>query len=1184
MRLRSLQIKGFKSFANDTILNFEEDVIGVVGPNGSGKSNIVDAIRWVLGEQKGRELRLDNMSDVIFNGTKTRKEAGVAQVSLTFDNTKNILPTDYQSVTISRLLYRSGESEYRLNNIQCRLKDIRSLFIDTGIGSNSYAIIALGMVDDILADKDNARRRMFEQASGISKYKTRKRETLLKLKSTSEDLDRIEDLLFEIDNNLKMLEKQARRTKKYFELKEQYRTLSIQYALRSISTLKDQYKTVKEKLSKEEAIYREIDVQLKKEESELQSIKGNNLHQEENLSEQQRDLNDLVNRIRSDENRKSLAIQRMGFKQEEITKVYSANERFASTVKNTETEIKRIQTLLESENLKLHEIEKEAKEAQDAYEVKQKEYDDIRSKMDAYSRNKERLSMIIFETEKSLAVTQNQIENVGLELKKSIADIEELKSSTLESESDYVASQKEVESLEKEVALKEEIIEKKKKEIQSAEEQLSEVKDKLSAFYRKRDAITNERDLLKSMIDNHEGYPESIKFLSKKWKNKIPVLSDILDVEDQYKAIIEQYLEGFLNYFIVPSRKEAFEAIQLLTDAQKGKANFFLLDQFNEKVRSSSGPDNTIPAIQVVNIDDQYKLILERLLEGVFIHMGNLNEIEHQSLDEGVTVLDGSGKIILKAKEIRGGSVGLFEGKKIGRKKNLEKLNKAIIKIEKDIDLLKHKSDRLLESIKIAKSEDVTDNLHEVRQHLARAKEHHFQVQYKRENTSRRMAQLEASKHAQIEKKSQLEEKITEYLCIIDSKKKELDNLTNGRLFSDSEIDELNHTLNLSREKFNRLNILHIRQQNHVENIHKDINLKSQKRDDLLNDITQNDDVLKRSKKEIEDLTQEINQLEKSLSERYILRDEKRSLLNEAEKEYYSARNIINEKEDEVRKLNRSLNQAQVHINLYKDDYNEIKFKISGVSERLKIEFDIILNDIINDEVDESMPYEDLEQKVDRLKTRLGNFGEINPMAVTAYDEMKDRYDTIQCQREDILEAKNSLLQTIDEIETTATEKYLNAFSQVRENFINVFRSLFTEDDTCDLILLDPEQPLDSAIEIIAKPKGKKPKSLNQLSGGEKTLTATALLFALYLLKPAPFCIFDEVDAPLDDANIQKFNKIINKFSDDSQFIIVTHNKSTMAAVDVLYGVYMQEQGVSGVTPVDFRNYEHQPIIEAINN
>jgi len=273
MRLKNLTVKGFKSFANETSLNFNDDVIGVVGPNGSGKSNVVDAIRWVLGEQKSRELRLEKMSDIIFNGTKKRKEASTAQVTLTFENTKGILPVEYQSVAVSRILYRSGESEYRLNGVTCRLKDIMSLLMDTGIGSNSYAIIALGMVDDILSDKENARRRMFEQAAGISKYKRRKRETLNKLKGTTADLDRVEDLLFEIEGNLKSLEKQAKRAQKYLDLKAKYKTLSVQYAQVSIKSLKEDYKRLGTALKAEQDLYSGMDAEIRKKEALLEKEK-----------------------------------------------------------------------------------------------------------------------------------------------------------------------------------------------------------------------------------------------------------------------------------------------------------------------------------------------------------------------------------------------------------------------------------------------------------------------------------------------------------------------------------------------------------------------------------------------------------------------------------------------------------------------------------------------------------------------------------------------------------------------------------------------------------------------------------------------------------------------------------------------------------------------------------------------
>jgi chromosome segregation protein len=1184
MRLRSLQIKGFKSFANETILNFDEDVIGVVGPNGSGKSNIVDAIRWVLGEQKGKELRLDAMSDVIFNGTKTRKEAGVAQVSLTFDNTKNIIPTEYQSVTISRLLYRSGESEYRLNNVTCRLKDIRSLFIDTGIGSNSYAIIALGMVDDILADKDHARRKMFEQASGISKYKTRKKETLNKLKSTTADLDRIEDLLFEIENNLKTLEKQARRTKRYFELKEKYRELSIQYALRSITTLKEEYKNVQSRLKKEEDNYRELDVSFKKQEAELESIKGSNLSQEEQLSQKQKALNDLVNTIRSEENRKNLANQKLGFKNEEIAKIKANLVKASTQGEEVENQIQLYTEKLSAEEERLTNLTQKTEVAQKSYEVKKAEYTKVRSELDAYAKRKESLSQQIFASEKNLAIGLNNKDNINRELAEIQTIVLEIDERLKVNKSEYDIISAEVTGLKKEVENQESFIARKKQELNELEDTHQVINKEISDLFRRKDALNNEYDLLKSMVDSFEGFPESIKFLSTKWKKNVPILSDLLDVDEEFKAIIEQYLDPYLNYYVVENAQEANEAIKLLKDAQKGKASFFLLNKIKPLSDSLPTPSNSIPAASVVNIDKKYEVLLNRLLEGVFIVDVNPEQLENIPEDNDYVFLSASGNFIQKAIELSGGSVGLFEGKRIGRKKNLEKLEKKLDKLEKDLEKQQLKKEKILNHIALAKKSSEEIDIRSFQQKLKLAEEELYKAKYRLEADEAAIKNHQARIENMNLQLAKVLEDINKHEAIIKLSKTEMDNLSNGKLFSDEEIDQLNHLLNIARDEFNALNIEKIRQQNLVDNVRKDLQFRIQRKTDIIEEERHNNQTLLRDQSEVEKLATEINQLEAKLSERYGIRDDQRSKLNEAERNYYAARNIIHEKEDELKKLNRTLNQAQVLINQLKDDFNEIKFKISGVGERLKIEFDIMLNDIINDPVDETLPYDELEAKVIKIKGRLSNFGEINPMAVTAYDEMKERYDTIQTQRADILEAKESLLQTIQEIETTATEQFMESFTQVRKNFIVVFRSLFTEDDTCDLILLDESNPLDSDIEIIAKPKGKKPKSLNQLSGGEKTLTATALLFALYLLKPAPFCIFDEVDAPLDDANIQKFNRIVSNFSNDSQFIIVTHNKSTMAAVDVLYGVYMQEQGVSAVTPVDFRNYEHTPIIEAINN
>jgi chromosome segregation protein len=1185
MRLRSLQIKGFKSFANETILNFDEDVIGVVGPNGSGKSNIVDAVRWVLGEQKSKELRLEAMSDVIFNGTKTRKESGLAQVTLVFDNTKHILPTEYQSVSVSRLLYRTGESEYRLNNVPCRLKDVRSLFVDTGIGSNSYAIIALGMVDDILDDKENARRKMFEQASGISKYKSRKRETLNKLKNTTADLDRIEDLLFEIDGNLKSLERQAKRTKKYFEYKDKYKEISIKHALISVSKLKDDFKEIKTKITRSEDDYREIDSKLKLAESDLEKIKATNLSKEQSLSQSQKDLNTLVSNIRNLESDKQLNNQKLEFKNQESSNLNQEIIILDERRKTLNQSLKVIEDRVITETNLLQNLKNRVEEAKIHFDKKKADWNKVKTSMDEYSRKKEYLQKTSFDLEKNIAVLENSIDNTKQDINSTFSKIESLNNQKTEVDSTYNTLFKQVASKQNIIQSIEKTIKDRKESIELLKNRIQQDKDALANLYRKKDAVQNEFDLLKSMVDSYEGFPASIKFLSTKWNKKAPILSDVIEVKDEYKSIIEQYLDQYLNHYIVNNLYEAKTAIKLLNDHNKGKASFFLSDAFDAaEVNIKEIIPGCIPAIEVIYTDTAIQPIVSKLLENTYIYDATDQDLPWMNNYPDYTFLDKNGVFIRSLNSISGGSVGLFEGKKIGRKKNLEKLSKKLELFSADINVLIDSIDKTKKEISTVYENINETDLKLLKRELEVEEKLLFTTKIKVDSYSDTLSDLENKLSVLKIKEEAFLKKLTEDNLKITEARNELNTLSNGQLFSDEEINDLDYQLSEAREKYNELNIQFIRHQNLTQNLQKDIDVKIQTIKDLDQRINLHNSKIKENNKLIVELSQMINDRDIDLSRIYQERDKQRSSLNEAEKQYYNARAIISDKEENIRNKNRLLNQKQIEVNQLKDQFNDIKFKLSGVSERLRIEFDISINDLIKEDVEITEDPEELRDQVEKLRNKLQNFGEINPMAVTAYDEMKERYDTIQKQREDILQAKESLLKTIKEIEVKATSKFMDAFNKVRENFIEVFRSLFTEDDTCDLILLDSENPLDSDIEIIAKPKGKKPKSLSQLSGGEKTLTATALLFSLYLLKPAPFCIFDEVDAPLDDANIQKFNKIIKKFSGDSQFVIVTHNKSTMAAVDVLYGVYMQEQGVSAVTPVDFRSYEHAPVIEVVNN
>ena len=551
MRLKSLYIKGFKSFANETVLHFNEDVIGVVGPNGSGKSNIVDAIRWVLGEQKSKELRLQSMSDVIFNGTKKRKAAPTAVVELTFDNDKNVVGSEYNTISVSRTLYRSGESEYRLNNVLCRLKDITTLFMDTGIGSNSYAIIALGMVDDILADKDHARRKMFEQAAGISKYKKRKHETLNKLKSTSEDLDRINDLLFEIEANMKSLEKQAKRTKKYFEIKEKYKVLSVDLASRSIHTLKEEYKGLNSKLSKEQEIYNEIQVEVNQKQAQVEDEKKKHLDKEVHLSNKQKELNELVGNLRSAENEKDLLIQRIEFKSTNINATESSIKNNFKDLETLQSEVKTIEDRIKVEKNKSLKLKEEL-------EILKKKYEEIKGSQgvakqlsDTKAQKLKEIQDRSYEIDKRVAVSSNQVETLNSEIKILSQKIQNSESEYRTQEQSEKEIQQQIQLKEKELnSIKEEASLRKEK-IAKLETQREEVRSELSTVNRKIDSKQNEYDLLKSMVESYEGFPESIKYLANHWRNDVPILSDLLDVEEEYKSIIEQYLEPYLNYYVV---------------------------------------------------------------------------------------------------------------------------------------------------------------------------------------------------------------------------------------------------------------------------------------------------------------------------------------------------------------------------------------------------------------------------------------------------------------------------------------------------------------------------------------------------------------------------------------------------------------------------------------------------------
>ena len=839
MRLNKIEIKGFKSFGDKTIINFNKGVTGIVGPNGCGKSNIVDAIRWVLGEQKTSLLRSDKMENVIFNGSKSRKKLQLAEVSISFDNTKNLIPTEYATVTVTRKYFRSGDSEYLLNDVKCRLKDITNLFLDTGISSNNYAIIELSMVDNILNDKDNSRLSLFEEAAGISKFRKRKKETFNKIRQTENDLDRVEDLVYEIEKNLRSLKRQAKQTEKYYSYKEEYKNVSINVALKNSESSRKKLKENKIKLTKIEDENTKVSSELAKKNATIESSKSSLIPYEKKLQSKQESLNKILDKIRD---------------HEELIRIKAEKRKILN-------------------------------------------------------------------------------ESVS-ELKKSIKFDEESNSRS-------------------------------KFSIKSIEKEAKSVKKSIQKTLGKLDE--NKKEYLK--------YEEKLK-------NQNIKISDIKDVEDQFQEISN-------NIKNIASKKHQLVKLMSLEKIDK-------------------------------------KNVLKNL---------NSLDLEIQSIDKSFKIIE-----------------DLFRAD-----------NKETIRINK--------------------------------------------------------------------------------------------------LFSDKSKD-----LSTTEIDYNNL-------KSKLESLEKELEYKSITYDFNKKRINKNQLKLEESEKEINTLSSIDDEKDDFLIKLYDNKSVSESDLENSENEYYKIKSNIDLDDTSVRELQMKKDINIELIDELKTGIYDTELDLNSINQRISVEFDLKLSDCkIDADLLDNNSIEKLESRRDILKDKIEKIGQINPLAMEAYKEINERHEFIIKEREDLFEAKDSLLKTIQEIDLVAKESFINSFEKIKDNFKTVFRSLFTEDDDCDLVINDPENPLESSIEIMAKPKGKKPLTINQLSGGEKTLTATSLLFAIYLLKPAPFCVFDEVDAPLDDNNIDKFNKIINKFSSSSQFIIVTHNKRTMNNADIIYGITMPEQGVSKVVPVDLRN------------
>jgi len=1176
VRLTRLEAKGFKSFGDKIILHFGRGVTGVVGPNGCGKSNIVDAIRWVLGETKTRNLRSEKMENMIFNGSAQRKPLQMCEVTLVFENDRGLLPAEYHTVAITRRYHRSGDSEYLINGVHCRLKDIDSLFADTGIGPDSYAIIELRMVDDILTDREGSRRTLFEEAAGVSRFKQRRKETLRKLDDVGLDLERVDDLLHEIDRNLKALERQARQAEKYFEIKDKARTFGLAAAHRDMARRTQESARL---IEQRNALTQERDGIVGQSETEEQA-RALHLsavqHHEALFATRQKayaQLQDTIRRIESERKvnneRRRAELQR---KDQLTTQREADRNRLLNLATTLEDLAARADTLTRQEaqakdllggsQLSLIALQDDLALKTTALDTTQKDHQQTAESLARLQRDQEvsqaQKATFLQELERLQNTKQQQTESLQ-EFDTKLSDI----SGALEQARALLASLRGAEE------------QRQAKEALLAAE-LEDLRDKTGSMARKRDAMQNEYNLTKSLQDNLEGYPEAIRFLrkTKGWAGaeQVPLVSDLFATPEKYRIALEYFLEPVLNHYVVDTELEALRGVDLLGASGNGKASFFVLSRFADlPQRSYDFPPGSTPALDTIECDAQHLPLVSWLLGSVCFM-----ERPVSGTDPEVTVLALEGNLVLRHRSIAGGSIGLYEGKRIGRVKNLEKLAAELIALTKKLQDLEAAQRRNKEELATIRAADARPEL-EKHQKLTQNLEQDAATWLVRQEQA---LQTIADQAARLETLSTTLAELAHataqrapVLATLSFRAEELQKQLEVLRQNRTETERL---VNQNREELNRSQLEAVRLQGELTRLRNELHIRQEEQTRLAPRLTQTELDLATAEAALEAISETDTVGDEDLKALY---EELKNIdigVKEAGQELYSTRQRVEQTDKLIRELARRRDQNQTLLAEIAARLSGIEARIDAARERLQLEFNLnpdqqAAEPETETEETQGLPDAELLKTAAQLKDQLDKLGPINPVAMESFLEMKTRHTFILAQKKDLAEARQGLETTIKEIETEAHRNFMATFTAVRENFHTVFKTLFTNEDTCDLILTNPDNPLESHIEIMARPKGKRPLSINQLSGGEKTLTATALLFSIYLIKPAPFCIFDEVDAPLDDNNIDKFNNIIKEFSASSQFIIVTHNKRTMTHADILYGVTMVEQGVSRVIPVDLR-------------
>ncbi|MBK7104067.1 MAG: chromosome segregation protein SMC [Ignavibacteriae bacterium] len=1187
MHLSKIEIFGFKSFANKTVVDFTRGITGIVGPNGCGKTNIVDAIRWCLGEQKSSTLRSDKMENVIFNGTRTKKPMGMAEVSLTIMNDKGILPTDFSEVTITRRIFRSGESEYLLNKNICRLKDITNLFMDTGMGTNAYSVIELKMIEIILSNRAEERRKMFEEAAGVNKYKLRRRLSLNKLDEVKKDLTRVNDIVSEVDKNVKSLERQAKKADRYNQLQTELRELEIGLAEREFYFFSNQLNNFKNDseilLNQKDEIdnqRREIEsqlIQLRQEISLVESSyreKSNFISQltekifnlNKNISVSQERTKSLQNNIgRFENNIEDYTIEKEDADQNIIDYSQKLNQLNNDLIEK-EKIVAENKILLDKKRNELFSNREIYKTKFELFNNSQKEFSSIENKISNNSNSIEQFNQ-------TLAKLNNNIQSITSSIAKSVGYLEDLENEKIQVEQKFKESEQiYAKNLQLKENLEKEISELRVRELEE-KGNINNVKDKIEFF--------------QNLINNLEGVSQGSKALieSEGWTTKDKfILADVGLPKEEFRFVIETILKNVLNNILIDSIDDLKSAIDYLKKNQLGKAYFLIKENsknkgFLKKLNKISisrkskkiekDADFISWANSLIEVEPKWKEYFDQSLAQTAIMKTLDSALNLIKIFPEFNFITLEGDYITSSGIVEAGSSENLEDSLFGRRKLLEDLKNEYPKLENNLSKLRNFIEQKEEESSRINLKIISDQGKILLSEINNIEKQISQLEYEKGKSANDIERIQNDIQESVAGLNSTENELSNLNSLFDEKKSQISSLSDELNSFENFLKEHEEGFSKFQSEFNSMQITLERLKGENRNITNLLNNSTESSNSLSKTIEKLLQEISNSQNEINSIGSMIEDTQAEYDEINSEKITNSEQLTKIENELFEKKNNSSELEHKLNAVRNERQNISDRIHQIQVKENEISIRFENLVNHIKDEYSIQLEKKEFEDI-ETFNFKSASEEVHSFKEKLKNLGPINLLAYSEYEEENERLKFLEQQRNDLVNSEKDLISTIKEINESAETIFMETFALIRENFQKIFQSVFNPGDEADLILEEGVDPLEAKIEIIAKPKGKRPTGIELLSGGEKTLTATALLFAIYLVKPSPFCIMDEVDAPLDDANIDRFTKLLKDFSDNTQFIIVTHNKRTMEAAENMYGVTIQEEGISKLVGVQF--------------